>query len=146
MHHMASQWVAPDERSKFVSAYLGGSVGIALLYPFFGYIISALCWEWVFYISGIIGCLWYITWLYYVFDSPAEHPRIDPEERIYIETSLAGSVKHDKMVCSKYQHCKTKHFSSSLQFRNIEMLNGDVLLDVISSFIIVSIYRSAHLG
>lgn len=99
MHHMAAQWIPPDERSKFVSAYLGGSVGIALFYPFFGYIINALCWEWVFYSSGVIGAVWYIGWLYYVYDTPAKHPRIDPEERIYIETSLGESVKHDKTVC-----------------------------------------------
>lgn len=98
MHHMAAQWIPPNERSKFVSAYLGGSVGIALFYPFFGYIISIICWEWVFYLSAVFGGIWYVGWLYLVYDTPAQHPRIAADERIYIETSLGNTVHSDKTV------------------------------------------------
>lgn len=99
MHHMTAQWIPPDERSKFVTSYLGSSVGIAVFYPIFGYIISTLSWQWVFYVSGIFGSLWYIGWLYFVFDTPMKHPRIDPLELLYIEKSLGETVNRNKKVC-----------------------------------------------
>ncbi|XP_021707463.1 sialin [Aedes aegypti] len=93
MHHMAGQWIPPNERSKFVTAYLGSSVGVALFFPLFGYIISWTSWEYVFHFCGIFGTVWYVAWLYFVYDSPAEHPRIHPKEREYIESSLGITEK-----------------------------------------------------
>ncbi|XP_055299849.1 sialin isoform X2 [Sitodiplosis mosellana] len=91
MHHLASQWIPPDERSTFITSYLGSSVAIAFFYPAFGFILSIWSWESVFYLSGIFGSVWYVAWLYFVYDSPDQHPRIDPAERDYIEKSLGGS-------------------------------------------------------
>uniref|UniRef100_A0A182P9F4 Major facilitator superfamily (MFS) profile domain-containing protein n=1 Tax=Anopheles epiroticus TaxID=199890 RepID=A0A182P9F4_9DIPT len=88
MHHMAGQWIPPNERSKFVTAYLGSSVGVALNFPLFGFIISWTSWEYVYHFCGIFGTVWYVAWLYFVYDSPAEHPRIHPNERKFIESSL----------------------------------------------------------
>lgn len=96
MHHLAAQWIPPDERSSFVSSYLGSSVGIAVFSPIFGYMLSTMPWQWVFYLSGSIGTVWYVGWLYFVYDTPAEHPRIDPHERQHIEKSLEGIVHHDR--------------------------------------------------
>ncbi|XP_058829359.1 sialin [Topomyia yanbarensis] len=93
MHHMAGQWIPPNERSKFVTAYLGSSVGIAINFPLFGYIISWSSWEYVFHFCGIFGTIWYVAWLYLVYDSPAEHPWIHPKEREYIESSLGITEK-----------------------------------------------------
>uniref|UniRef100_A0A182QI69 Major facilitator superfamily (MFS) profile domain-containing protein n=1 Tax=Anopheles farauti TaxID=69004 RepID=A0A182QI69_9DIPT len=95
MHHMAGQWIPPNERSKFVTAYLGSSVGVALNFPLFGYIIAWTSWEYVYHFCGIFGTVWYLAWLYYVYDSPAEHPRIHPNERKYIESSLGISERKD---------------------------------------------------
>lgn len=92
MHHLTGQWIPPNERSKFVTAYLGSSVGIAVFYPVFGYIIAWSSWELVFHVCGIIGTIWYLGWLVYVFDSPAKHPRISSDERNYIEKALGSSV------------------------------------------------------
>ena len=66
MHHLTGRWIPPNERSKFVSAYLGSSVGVAIAYPIFGFIIKATSWEWVFHVCGLCGIVWYIFWLYYV--------------------------------------------------------------------------------
>ncbi|CAD7086587.1 unnamed protein product [Hermetia illucens] len=98
MHNMTGQWIPPNERSKFVTAYMGCSIGIAIFYPLFGYIIEWLSWEWIFYSSGIIGSVWYIFWVLFVFDSPAQHPRITNEEREYIEGSLKGVVEQQKSL------------------------------------------------
>ncbi|ALC41063.1 NaPi-T, partial [Drosophila busckii] len=96
MHVLTAKWIPPNERSKFVSAYLGSSVGVALFYPIFGYIIAWSSWEWVYYVCGIVGTLWYIAWQFLVYNSPAEHPRIAQYEQRYIEKSLGASVGSSK--------------------------------------------------
>lgn len=99
MHHLCAQWIPPNERSKFVTAYMGSSIGIALCYPFFGWVMSNWSWEPVFYLSAVLGTIWYAAWLYFVYDSPAQHPRIDPMELIYIQTSLGDTLhKEDEKV------------------------------------------------
>ncbi|KAE8737697.1 hypothetical protein FOCC_FOCC016836 [Frankliniella occidentalis] len=45
-------------------------------------------WPLAFYVFGALGVLWYIPWHFCVFDTPAQHPRIDPRERSYIESAL----------------------------------------------------------
>lgn len=97
MHHLAAQWIPPDERSNFMTSYLGSSVSIAFFYPAFGFILSIWSWESVFYLSGIFGTIWYAAWLYFVYDSPDQHPRIDPDERDYIKQSLSDSVHSGKV-------------------------------------------------
>lgn len=66
MHHLTGQWIPPNERSKFVSAYLGSSIGVSIAYPVFGFIIKVSSWEWVFHACGICGTIWYMFWLYFV--------------------------------------------------------------------------------
>lgn len=70
----------------------GSSVGAALTFPMCGFIIDKWGWELVFYVSGVLGTLWYAGWLYFVYDSPQEHPRISEEEKQYIISSLGESV------------------------------------------------------
>lgn len=96
MHTMTASWIPPNERSFFVTAYLGSSFGVFLNYPLFGSIISWSCWENVFHFCGIFGTLWYVAWLYFVYDKPASHPRISHEEREYIETSLGTTTNKVK--------------------------------------------------
>ncbi|XP_026474879.1 sialin-like [Ctenocephalides felis] len=92
MHNMTALWIPPNERSKFVTAYLGSSVGAALTFPLCGYIISWWNWEGVFYVTGMIGTFWFICWWLLIFDSPAQHPRIGLEEKECIEKSLGESI------------------------------------------------------
>ncbi|RZC33386.1 sialin, partial [Asbolus verrucosus] len=107
MHNMTARWIPPNERSKFVTAYLGSSVGAALTYPVCGFIIHKWGWELVFYTSGVAGTLWFIAWWFLVYDSPAKHPRISQEEKEYILESLGQSYTKQKapvpwknIVCS----------------------------------------------
>lgn len=94
MHDMAAKWIPPNERSNFVTAYYGGSVGVAVFYPLFGYVIHFTSWEWVFYMSGAFGTIWWFGWLYFVYDSPAQHPRISSIELTHIEKSLSSMIQH----------------------------------------------------
>ncbi|XP_063910758.1 sialin [Zophobas morio] len=96
MHNMTARWIPPNERSKFVTAYLGSSIGAALTYPVCGFIIHKWGWEWVFYTSGVVGTVWFAAWWFLVYDSPAKHPRISPEEKEYILESLGQSYTKQK--------------------------------------------------
>ncbi|CAD6228693.1 GSCOCG00006502001-RA-CDS [Cotesia congregata] len=93
-HDLTAKWIPQKERSKFVSAYMGGSVGIALTYPLSGFIIDYLGWESVFYITSVLGIIWWFLWISFVYDTPQQHPRISEKEKKYILDNLGTSVDH----------------------------------------------------
>lgn len=66
MNNLTGKWIPPNERSKFISSYLGSSIGVATAYPMFGLIIRVSSWEWVFHVCGIAGTIWCFCWLYFV--------------------------------------------------------------------------------
>ena len=51
---------------------------------------------------GAIGLLWFFVWQLAIHGSPSEHPTITPEEKDYIEESIAklpaAKVKR-KLIC-----------------------------------------------
>ncbi|KAF7266207.1 hypothetical protein GWI33_020441 [Rhynchophorus ferrugineus] len=96
MHDMTAKWIPPNERSKFVTAYLGSSVGTAITYPICGFIIDKWGWEYVFYFCSAFGTSWFIAWWLLVHDSPSAHPRISEHEKKYIIESLGQSVAKKK--------------------------------------------------
>lgn len=79
------------------SFFAGSSVGAGLTYPICGFIIDKWGWEPVFYLSGILGTVWFIAWWIFVYDSPKQHPRITEEEKNYILKSLGQSVAQKKV-------------------------------------------------
>lgn len=82
--------------------YLSASaLGAAITLPICGVLISYFGWESVFYVTGLVGLLWSILWFALVFETPASHPRITPEEREYIETSIGFSATNHK-VCESF--------------------------------------------
>lgn len=60
--------------------------------PFLGWIAEKYGWEAVFYITGVIGCVWYIFWLILVKESPETDPYISEAERKYICESLGKTT------------------------------------------------------
>ncbi|CAB3362205.1 Hypothetical predicted protein [Cloeon dipterum] len=97
MHVMASQWFPPHERSKFVSTYMGNSVGIAVTYPLCGVLIDSFGWESAFYVPGLMCLLWCVWWWFCAFDSPAKHPRICKKELAYLEQNVVISKRKLKL-------------------------------------------------
>lgn len=93
MHTMTANWIPAHERSRFVSAYLGSSVGTAITYIMCGYLIAAFGWESVFYVSGGLGLLWSIFWILLVYDTPAKHPTISIRERTYIDNCIGKTIQ-----------------------------------------------------
>lgn len=97
---MIAKWAPPAERSRFATVYTGGYLGTVICMPLSG----VLCdldfldgWPLAFYVFGALGVLWYIPWHFCVFDTPAQHPRIDPRERSYIESALGKAPCKKKL-------------------------------------------------
>lgn len=68
--------------------FSASTLGAGFTLPVCGFIIANSSWEYVFYLTGLIGFVWSICWFLLVYDSPALHPRISDEERFYIESKL----------------------------------------------------------
>lgn len=97
VHEMFAHWVPPHERSKFVTAYHGSAIGIAIFYPLFGYIILYSSWEINYYIAAIVGSIWFLAWQYFIYDTPQLHPRISITELEFIEKSLGIDAEYDQL-------------------------------------------------
>jgi len=84
-------------RRKLSSLLVASSLGAAITMLMCGFLIASLGWESVFYVTGVIGIIWSVTWFLLVFDSPSQHPRISPEERQFIENAI-GTTTTTKVV------------------------------------------------
>lgn len=93
MHDMTAKWIPPNERSRFVSAYLGSSVGAAITYPLCAAVCNAFGWEAAFHVTSALGVVWYCFWFFLVYDSPQIHPRITDDEKNYILDNITGYVE-----------------------------------------------------
>lgn len=71
--------------------FAGANFGTIISLPMSGWLCSLEFWGgWplAFYLFGGLGIVWYVFWLFFIYDSPAVHPRIDPKEKAYIEACV----------------------------------------------------------
>ncbi|XP_058974381.1 sialin-like [Musca domestica] len=92
IHPVAAVWIPPNERSKFMSNMMASSLGAAITMPICGFLISVAGWSSVFYATGAVGLIWSVLWFTLVYETPATHPRITPEERREIEEAIGTST------------------------------------------------------
>ncbi|XP_011881463.1 PREDICTED: sialin isoform X2 [Vollenhovia emeryi] len=96
MHDMTAKWIPQNERSKFVSAYLGSSVGAAVTYPLCAAVSNSFGWGASFHVTSLLGIIWFCFWHLLVYDSPQQHPRISEKEKNYILDNITGSVEDEE--------------------------------------------------
>lgn len=72
-----------------VAAFTGNYAGIVVSLPISGLLAETWGWESIFYVFGVVGCIWTVLWLMTIRKSPRFDPFITIEERNYIEHSLA---------------------------------------------------------
>lgn len=48
-------------------------------------------WPSIFYVFGIIGVVWSVAFLMYVYEDPSSDPKISEKERKYINNALWGT-------------------------------------------------------
>ncbi|CAF0740881.1 unnamed protein product [Didymodactylos carnosus] len=99
-----SLWAVPTERGRLVSigfsgTHLGTSITMLIGGLLCRYIISG--WIFIFFISTVLGFVWFILWMWKAADSPDVHPTISDEEREYIcNITLGGTSKIKKPTMS----------------------------------------------
>ncbi|XP_044227921.1 sialin [Thunnus albacares] len=93
MYTMWAAWAPPLERSRLLTiSYIGAQLGTVIALPLSGVICFYLEWTYVFYVFGGVGLVWFVLWVFLVFDSPNTHPRISERERLYITNSLKNEL------------------------------------------------------
>lgn len=89
LHAIWSKWAPIYERSQLNSfAFSGSYIGTVVMMPFLGWMAENYGWESVFYLTGVLGCVWFFFWMILVKESPESDPYITEEERTYICKSL----------------------------------------------------------
>lgn len=63
-----------------------------------GVLADTLGWEWVFYILGAFGCLWFVAWMLIVKKSPESDPYITTKEKEFILATLQRSAAGGEKV------------------------------------------------
>ncbi len=85
-----AEWFPKRERALATGIFNSGSnigaVAAPLLVP---WIALTYGWRWAFLGTGALGFLWLIFWLAF-YRKPADHPRLSPQERAYIEAEVEG--------------------------------------------------------
>lgn len=86
-------WAPPFERARLHAFAINGvCFGIVITLPLSGELGEKLGWRSIFYVTGTIGCLWYITWLAFVSRSPETDPFISERERTYIFATVGAET------------------------------------------------------
>lgn len=49
-------------------------------------------WPSIFYVFGLVGVVWSVAFLIFVYEDPSTHPSIDEKERKYINSALWGAT------------------------------------------------------
>lgn len=94
-NRIVTSWFPENERASAIAMYTSGQfIGLAFLTPLLTYIQIRTSWRGLFYITGILGVLWGITW-YFFYKSPTESKAINKLELDYIEKG-GGIVNRKK--------------------------------------------------
>ncbi|KAG8185457.1 hypothetical protein JTE90_022388 [Oedothorax gibbosus] len=98
---MFAQWAPPEERSTLIAlCVIGDHVGTVVTMPLTGYLCEygfAGGWPSVYYILGILGCVWFVFWVCLAHNRPTDHPRITSKEIDYIQKGHVQMTEDQKL-------------------------------------------------
>lgn len=88
MFAMFARWLPKMERSIGSSIVItGGQIGTVITLPLAGYLCNGTFmggWPAIFYLSGIVGCVWFVLWALLIYETPESHRYISSRELEYI--------------------------------------------------------------
>ena len=83
-----AEWFPKKERALATGVFNSGSNIGAIVAPLtVPFIAVTYGWQWAFVITGLLGLVWLFFWNKY-YRSPANHPKITPEELAYINSDV----------------------------------------------------------
>ncbi|XP_049855707.1 sialin-like isoform X1 [Schistocerca gregaria] len=97
---MVSKWFHPKERSKFSGFLFSGIyAGSLIAMAVSGVLVEAGGWPMAFYFFGAVAVAWFVPWLYLIYSTPDDHPRISLQEKEYIKAGFGQQVndKQEKL-------------------------------------------------
>ncbi|XP_044743812.1 vesicular glutamate transporter 3-like [Chrysoperla carnea] len=95
VYTILGKWSPPWERSRLlITIFSGTFIGTAVSMPLAGVICDTIGWPWVFYLCGLCGCIWCISWICLVSESPRTDTKIKPAELIILQEALNNLTEH----------------------------------------------------
>jgi ACS family hexuronate transporter-like MFS transporter len=87
-----SEWFQPRERGLAYGMFtMGATIGATVAPPLIAWLALSYSWRGAFVITGILGLLWIVPWLW-LYHPPSAHPRLtDPERAMVPVGSAPGS-------------------------------------------------------
>lgn len=79
-------------------ATFGTDIGQIFTLIVSGYITESFGWQYSFYYPVIVIVPFMVVWWFCMFDTPADHPRILPNEQEHIENGTVGVTKGLKVI------------------------------------------------
>lgn len=99
---VAAKWFPDKERGKVTAIFDSGSkVGTAIAMPLIVWLIAQFGWQASFVVSGAIGIIWMIIWIWYYRD-PEKHKYVNKAELSYIRDGQAKKDGLDKERALKW--------------------------------------------
>lgn len=87
-----SEWFPAHERSFAFGIFnTGSSLGAVVAPPMIAVIVLYLNWRWVFFITGLLGFVWVLSWLL-LYQTPDKHKRCTDEEYAYLKRELPSET------------------------------------------------------
>ena len=78
LNSMISRWMPKMERSRGSTLiYTGAQIGTVVTLPLTGYLCESTFlggWPSIFYVLGIVGCVWFVLWTFFISEDPDSHP------------------------------------------------------------------------
>ncbi|XP_047106275.1 sialin-like [Schistocerca piceifrons] len=99
LQSLVSKWFPPEERTRLSGVIFSAlNLGSVLSMGLSGILAAAGGWPLVFYFFGALAVVWFIPWIFLIYDSPDKHPRISEEEKEYILSSLGEELNAKKVA------------------------------------------------
>ena len=99
IHAIWARWAPPLERSRLAAvAFSGSYVGTVFALPLSGLLAQHMGWEWIFYVFGVLGLIWCVSWAMVVKDSPEEDRNITDQELEYLRTAIGVTSEESTMA------------------------------------------------
>jgi ACS family hexuronate transporter-like MFS transporter len=105
-----AEWFPAKERGFSGGIYnIGASVGSMLAPPLVAWAIIAYNWQTAFVITGALGLVWLVAWLW-LYHSPKEHPSLSDDERAHISAGQEAHLAADGAKPSFASLIKRRNF------------------------------------
>ena len=93
IYSLLAFWIPRNERALVLALIqVGGYAGAVITTILSGILCSTIGWQWVFYVFGCFGIVCFLVWMYTIYNTPNEHPRIDQEELLTIKLNVNVSA------------------------------------------------------